>query len=219
MLTHEHIDGFADDVLLQHVGNGCEECFALLFHRYFRQVFALAFKILRERSEAEDILQEVFLAIFLFNANDLIPPRVLSKPGFCSLPISGRFCGAAIYAISGKWKLRIICLLLHGTKRFSELRRRLPGIHRGTLTYELRRLEADRIPWLLPRDAGSLAAWGLFGFRNGGAIVGAGNEFWRVRTHSRRKGPASLLRNLNQPKKLSLDGENADLPLYTLIGA
>jgi RNA polymerase sigma-70 factor, ECF subfamily len=65
MLTHEHRDAFSDDVLLQHVGNGCEECFALLFHRHFRQVFALAFKILRERSEAEDILQEVFLAIFL----------------------------------------------------------------------------------------------------------------------------------------------------------
>jgi RNA polymerase sigma-70 factor (ECF subfamily) len=65
MLTHEHSDGFSDDVLLQHVGNGCEECFARLFHRYFRQVFALAFKILRERSEAEDILQEVFLTIFL----------------------------------------------------------------------------------------------------------------------------------------------------------
>ena len=65
MLTHEHIDGLADDVLLHHLGDGCEECFALLFHRYFRQVFGLAFKILRERSEAEDILQEVFLAIFL----------------------------------------------------------------------------------------------------------------------------------------------------------
>jgi len=65
MLTHDHRDGFSDDVLLQGVGDGCEECFALLFHRYFRHVFALAFKILRERSEAEDILQEVFLAIFL----------------------------------------------------------------------------------------------------------------------------------------------------------
>ena len=51
----------------------------------------------------------------------------------------------ALATISGKWKLRIICLLLDGTKRFNELRRRLPGIHRGTLTYELRRLEADRI--------------------------------------------------------------------------
>lgn len=65
MLAHEHRDTFSDDVLLQHVSNGCEECFAVLFHRYFRQVLALAFKILRVRSEAEDILQEVFLAIFL----------------------------------------------------------------------------------------------------------------------------------------------------------
>jgi DNA-binding HxlR family transcriptional regulator len=52
---------------------------------------------------------------------------------------------AALRKISGKWKVRIICLLFDGTKRFSELRRMLPGIHRGTLTYELRRLEADRI--------------------------------------------------------------------------
>ena len=51
----------------------------------------------------------------------------------------------ALGSISGKWKLRIICLLLDGTKRFSELRRTLPGIHRSTLTYELRRLEADRV--------------------------------------------------------------------------
>ena len=42
-------------------------------------------------------------------------------------------------------EVRIICLLLDGTKRFSELRRNLPGIHRGTLTYELWRLEAHRI--------------------------------------------------------------------------
>ena len=51
----------------------------------------------------------------------------------------------ALATISGKWKLRILYLLLDGTKRFSELRRLLPGIHRGTLTYELRGLEADRI--------------------------------------------------------------------------
>src|SRR5713101_9649712 len=55
---------------------------------------------------------------------------------------------AALRTISGKWKVRIICLLLDGTKRFSELRRMLPGIHRGTVTYELRRLEAD---WIIQR--------------------------------------------------------------------
>src|SRR5713226_3312302 len=51
----------------------------------------------------------------------------------------------ALKVISGKWKVRIICLLLGGTKRFGELRRSLPGVHRGTLTYELRGLKADGI--------------------------------------------------------------------------
>ena len=50
----------------------------------------------------------------------------------------------ALAVISGKWKVKIICLLFGGTKRFGELRRSL-GIHRGTLTYELRGLEADGI--------------------------------------------------------------------------
>ena len=51
----------------------------------------------------------------------------------------------AVAVISGKWKVRIICLLFGGTKRFGELRRFLAGVHRATLTYELRRLEADGI--------------------------------------------------------------------------
>jgi DNA-binding HxlR family transcriptional regulator len=49
---------------------------------------------------------------------------------------------SALKVISGKWKVRIICLLFGGTKRFGELRRSLAGIDRGTLTYELRGLEA-----------------------------------------------------------------------------
>ena len=51
----------------------------------------------------------------------------------------------ALGRISGKWKMRIICLLFGDTKRFGELRRSLAGIHRGTLAYELRGLEADGI--------------------------------------------------------------------------
>jgi DNA-directed RNA polymerase specialized sigma24 family protein len=65
MFEHEHLATLTDDPLLQNVGNGCEECLALLSHRYFRQVFAVAFRILRDRQETKDILQEVFLAIFL----------------------------------------------------------------------------------------------------------------------------------------------------------
>ena len=54
-----------DESLLGGIQAGCGECFDLLFHRYLRPIVSISFAILRDRSEAEDILQEVFLAIFL----------------------------------------------------------------------------------------------------------------------------------------------------------
>jgi len=65
MAAHEHLESLADDELLRSVGEGCSDCFALLFHRYCRQVFSVASRILRDRAETEDILQEVFLSIYL----------------------------------------------------------------------------------------------------------------------------------------------------------
>ena len=51
----------------------------------------------------------------------------------------------SVGVIAGKWKVEIICHLFGDTKRFSELRRLLPGVHRGTLTCEPRGLQADGI--------------------------------------------------------------------------
>jgi len=65
MDIHQHSDPFADEQLLRNIGSGCTECFALLFHRYCGQVFSVAYRILRHRSETEDVLQEVFLSIYL----------------------------------------------------------------------------------------------------------------------------------------------------------
>jgi len=65
MQNHEHHEGLTDIELLRCLGDGCSDCFTLLFHRYFRQVFALAYRIIRDRAEAEDVLQEVFLAVYL----------------------------------------------------------------------------------------------------------------------------------------------------------
>src|SRR5580700_10791443 len=65
MSHHEHLEPFADQELLRNIGEGCNDCFAMLFHRYCRQVFSVSFRILRDRSETEDILQEVFLSIYL----------------------------------------------------------------------------------------------------------------------------------------------------------
>jgi RNA polymerase sigma-70 factor (ECF subfamily) len=64
MLPHEHIDSLTDDELLRNIVQGCTDCFALLFHRYCRQVFSVSFRIIRDKAETEDIIQEVFLSIY-----------------------------------------------------------------------------------------------------------------------------------------------------------
>jgi|SRR5690606_7224078 len=49
--------------------------------------------------------------------------------------------GDAIYAIGGKWKLRIIIALMHGKSRFNELQRTIEGISPKVLAAELKDLE------------------------------------------------------------------------------
>ena len=67
------------------------------------------------------------------------------KSGISDIPLESPDVAAAVGMISGKWKIQIIAALFGGIKRFGELRRLLVGVHRGTLTYELRHLEADGI--------------------------------------------------------------------------
>jgi RNA polymerase sigma-70 factor, ECF subfamily len=65
MTHHVHEDSLSDEEALGNITQGCGECFALLFARHFRSVLAIAYRTLRSHSEAEEILQEVFLLIFL----------------------------------------------------------------------------------------------------------------------------------------------------------
>jgi DNA-binding HxlR family transcriptional regulator len=51
--------------------------------------------------------------------------------------------GDALYAIGGKWKLRIIVALLSGSKRFNELQRIVEGISAKVLSAELKELEMN----------------------------------------------------------------------------
>ena len=54
-----------DESLLLEVGNGSKEALGLLFRsRHSRSVFNVARRILRDDSEAEDLLQELFIFIF-----------------------------------------------------------------------------------------------------------------------------------------------------------
>jgi len=65
MHDHDNREPLKDDELLRNIGEGCTDCFTLLFHRYCRQVFCVSYRILHDRAETEDILQEVFLSIYL----------------------------------------------------------------------------------------------------------------------------------------------------------
>lgn len=53
-----------DEDLLLHVNKGNKEALSILFHRHARHVFNVAQRILRDSSEAEDLLQELFLFVF-----------------------------------------------------------------------------------------------------------------------------------------------------------
>jgi RNA polymerase sigma-70 factor (ECF subfamily) len=54
----------SDEDLLLQVGIGSKEALSVLFQRHARSVFNVAHRILRDGSEAEDLLQELFLFLF-----------------------------------------------------------------------------------------------------------------------------------------------------------
>jgi RNA polymerase sigma-70 factor, ECF subfamily len=53
----------SDETLMARVGDGGKEALPCLFHRYARLVRAVGYKILRDDSEADDLVQDVFLFI------------------------------------------------------------------------------------------------------------------------------------------------------------
>jgi DNA-binding HxlR family transcriptional regulator len=51
--------------------------------------------------------------------------------------------GDSLYAIGGKWKLRIVIALSQGHSRFNDLVRTIPGISGKALSAELKELETN----------------------------------------------------------------------------
>src|SRR5579872_725126 len=53
-----------DEVLIMQLCDGTDDALAILFDRYYRMVRKVAFRVLRDTGEAEDLMQSVFLGIF-----------------------------------------------------------------------------------------------------------------------------------------------------------
>ncbi len=53
----------SDDELMQFLRSGRHEALTVLFHRYHRLIYSVAYKLLRDEGEAEDVVQIVFLDV------------------------------------------------------------------------------------------------------------------------------------------------------------
>lgn len=53
-----------DDELLERLGDGDSNSLVLLFERYYRLVWTIGMRVLRDKSEADDLAQDVFLYLF-----------------------------------------------------------------------------------------------------------------------------------------------------------
>jgi RNA polymerase sigma-70 factor (ECF subfamily) len=63
-VTYAQLSVLPDDALMMHLRRGYADALAVLFDRYHRLVMKVALRILRDCSEAEDLMQSVFLEIF-----------------------------------------------------------------------------------------------------------------------------------------------------------
>ena len=59
--TASSLETPSDEVLIQAVGKGSKDALGLLFRRHARAVFNVAWRILRDEFEADDLRQEVFI--------------------------------------------------------------------------------------------------------------------------------------------------------------
>src|ERR1700722_5129559 len=63
-VTFSQLKSLSDEVLMAHIEAGDGDALAVVFDRYHRLVFNVAFKILRNAADAEEVLQTVFMEIY-----------------------------------------------------------------------------------------------------------------------------------------------------------
>jgi RNA polymerase sigma-70 factor, ECF subfamily len=62
--SYADLESMGDDELMLSLRAGCNDALAVLVDRYHRLVYSIVLRIVRDRQEAEDVMQNVFLDIF-----------------------------------------------------------------------------------------------------------------------------------------------------------
>jgi RNA polymerase sigma-70 factor (ECF subfamily) len=65
-VSSEALEGLPDGELVRLVQKGEQEAYACLFRRYYQKVFSLAYSRLRNREDAQDIVQDAFVKVFRY---------------------------------------------------------------------------------------------------------------------------------------------------------
>ncbi|MEO3946315.1 helix-turn-helix domain-containing protein [Gorillibacterium sp. CAU 1737] len=103
---------------------------------------------------------------------------------------------ATLEIIGGKWKALIICMLMTGTKRTSELQHSIQGISQKVLIQQLRELEKDGLvrryvhQQMPPKVEYSLTEYGITANQIVDVMCAWGRENIRIR---QQQGEAILL--------------------------
>lgn len=63
-LPHADLARLGDDEVMAHLQAGSPDALTVIFDRYHRLVYSVALRIVRDRGEAEDVMQVVFLDVF-----------------------------------------------------------------------------------------------------------------------------------------------------------
>lgn len=63
-MRRSHLKEPRDEALIEEMRQGRPDALGMLFDRYYRLVFDVAKRILRDRGEAEDLMQDVFIEIY-----------------------------------------------------------------------------------------------------------------------------------------------------------
>jgi RNA polymerase sigma-70 factor (ECF subfamily) len=66
-VSFEDLRSLSDEDLFHHLAHEDADAVALLYQRYRRLVFAVAFQVLRDQGEAEDVVQNVFVDLYKTN--------------------------------------------------------------------------------------------------------------------------------------------------------